>query len=126
MGTIIHDPSCIKCALLEIEQMKSASEVEVACHPEGGLCFSCNDASLSYDAYLDNQPSILNEFFCKEEKAWKFNRNLILRAGRPLNYANKLFMRMNANGIICIQHLINDDDENPLFIDCFIQPLEIL
>lgn len=46
MGAII-EPSAIKCALSEIESMKSASEVEIACHPEGGICFSCNDSSLS-------------------------------------------------------------------------------
>ena len=35
-------------------------------------------------------------------------------------------MRITTEGIICLQHLINDDAESPLFIDCFIHPLEVL
>lgn len=35
-------------------------------------------------------------------------------------------MRITTEGIICLQHLINDDPESPLFIDCFIHPLEVI
>lgn len=45
MGAIIT-PSGLRCALSDIESMKTAMEVEIACHPEGGLCFSCNDSSV--------------------------------------------------------------------------------
>lgn len=125
MGTII-DPAAMKCALSDVEGMKTASEVEIACHPEGGLCFSCSDVSLSYDGYLDNSPSILTGFHCKEERSWKYSRQLILRCGKPLTIAKKVYMRINSNGVICIQHLINDDEEHPLFIDCFVHPLEFI
>lgn len=125
MGAIIHPPA-IKCAFSEIESMKAAVEIEIACHPEGGLCFSCNDTSLTYDGYLDNIPVILSEFHCKAERSFKYNRQLLLRCGKPLGMANKVFMRMNQDGVICIQHLINENEEYPLFIDCFVHPLEYI
>ena len=79
-----------------------------------------------YDGYLDNVNSVLLEFHCKEEKSWKYNRQLILRCGKPIGLARKVFMRINANGVICMQHLINDDSEHPLFVDCFVHPLEYI
>ena len=45
MGAIIT-PSALRCALSDIEVMKAATEVEIACHPEGGLCISCDDSSV--------------------------------------------------------------------------------
>ena len=114
--------------------MKSASEVEIACHPEGGLCVSCTDSLVSYvyiyiilnryDGFLDNVGSILSAFYCKEEKSWKYSKQLLLRCGKPLSLALKVFLRINNNGIICIQHLLNDDAEVQLFIDCFLHPME--
>lgn len=79
-----------------------------------------------YDGYLDNISSLLLEFHCREEKSWKYNRQLLLRCGRPLSLSTKVFMRITTEGIICLQHLINDDPESPLFIDCFIHPLEVI
>lgn len=78
----------------------------------------------SYDGYLDNHSSVLSEFHCKGEKSWKYNRQLFLRCGKPLSLSCKTFIRVNANGIVCIQHLINDDAESPLFVDCFLHPLD--
>lgn len=84
----------------------------------------CRMISTRYDGFLDNVSSILAEFYCKEEKSWKYNRQHLLRCGKPLSLALKVFLRINNNGIICIQHLLNDDAEVQLFIDCFLHPLE--
>lgn len=80
--------------------------------------------STRYDGFLDNVSSILAEFYCKEEKSWKYSKQHLLRCGKPLSLALKVFLRINNNGIICIQHLLNDDAEVQLFIDCFLHPLE--
>ena len=125
MGAIIT-PAAMKCAFSEIENMKLASEIEIACHPEGGLCFSCNDTLMTYDGYLDILPTVLTEFYCKQERSWKYNRSLIIRCVKPLSLARKVFMRINQDGVVCIQHLINDDEDHPLFIDCFVHPLEYI
>lgn len=73
---------------------------------------------------MDNIGSILSEFYCKEEKSWKYSRALALRCTKPLSLALKSFLRINVDGIICLQHLLNDDAETHLYIDCFIHPLE--
>ena len=72
---------------------------------------------------MDNIGSILSEFYCKEEKSWKYSRSLALRCTKPLSLALKSFLRINVDGIICLQHLLNDDAETHLYIDCFIHPL---
>ena len=55
-----------------------------------------------------------------------YNRILFLRCGKALNNAVKTFIRVNTRGIVCIQHLLNDDAESPLFVDCFLHPLETI
>ena len=77
-----------------------------------------------YDGFLDNVGSILSEFYCKEERSWKYSRSLLLRCGKPLSLAMKTFLRVNVDGVICIQHLLNDDAEAHLYIDCFLHPLD--
>ena len=47
--------------------------------------------------------SVLLEFHCKEEKSWKYNRQLILRCGKPIGLARKVFMRINANGVVSFE-----------------------
>ena len=47
MGAIV-DPVAMRCVLSEVDNMKTAVEVEIACHPEGGICISCTDSLITY------------------------------------------------------------------------------
>lgn len=82
--------------------------------------------NFSFDGFLDNVSSVLSEFSCKAEKSWMYNRVLFLRCGKALANSMKSFVRVNARGIVCMQHLLNDDAESPLFVDCFLHPLETI
>jgi len=117
---IIDGPQ-LREAFCMLQEMSGAASVSILLSPEAPFFrIKTHGQVLSCSVDFPKGPESLQEIKCKEAKECTYRLSLLQQAGKALLNADKTNIRMNANGSLALQHIINAGENKQTHVDYYI------
>mmetsp|Transcript_6968 Transcript_6968/g.20368 ORF Transcript_6968/g.20368 Transcript_6968/m.20368 type:complete len:280 (-) Transcript_6968:395-1234(-) len=93
--------------IAELGEIPGAGQATVSVSPESPpLQFSTQGTFGYCDLELHKNNSTFLHVECEAEQRWQYNLTALLKSMRALQHAKDTFVRVNAEGILCVQHQV--------------------
>ena len=105
---VIFRSEVLREELVEITDVLGASTVQVTLSRERQLCsFTSQGIHGSCTVEIPKSSSALISFECSASLSWRFAMSPITLSLRPLSIASESCLRLNAQGVLCLQHQVS-------------------
>ena len=128
VGSVIFKSEVLREELLEVIDVLGASTVKIQLSKDDQRCF-LSSQGIHGSCVLDipKASSALISFDCSVSCEWRYAINPITLSLRPLAIASESCLRVNAEGILCLQHQVSlAEGTQSSFIDFLLLPDVIL
>lgn len=137
VGRCIMQSTPLHDAFAELYDLPSAASVTIALYgrSQKGLSLRATSESGSCEIAFGARSSAFLEFFCAaqgdggdggdgagDECAATFHVAVLQQAFKALAHSNETFLRMNADGFLSVQHMVESGTGEKAFVDALISP----
>lgn len=126
--SVIFKSEILREELMEVIEVVGASTVQIQLSQEDHLCsFASEGIHGSCVVDIPSISSTLISFDCSASCQWRYAISPITLSMRPLAIASESCLRVNAEGILCLQHQVSlSEGTLSAFIDFLLLPDVIL
>lgn len=111
----------LRDALTELLDLPGASTVGIALMPQAPfLRLSTLGQAGCCDIDFSNPEEAFTDFVCPHNFRFDYRLGLLVQAVKPLSEAEKTRIRINADGMLALQHLIRLPDKDKIFVECML------
>lgn len=108
-------------ALAEISEFPGAATVRMLMSPSAPYFrLSTHGQSGSCEIDFPQGDESFVQFICHERYEFDYRLSLLKQAGKVLHHAKKTYLRMNAEGMLSIQHMIEHPSGKKSYVDYFV------
>ncbi|KAK8814184.1 hypothetical protein WA158_008046 [Blastocystis sp. Blastoise] len=119
----ILESSTLDCGVSDIYRIKDGKSIGIQ-FTENGLNILSDDSLFAKcTIFFKSDNSGIISYSSENDHIYRYNREFFLRCMNTLSISLRSYIRINQEGMMCIQHMIGDDTNN-LYTDFFLLPLQ--
>jgi cell cycle checkpoint protein len=120
---LILPADIIKIAFQELDDTCDTIQFKVS-QSSPNLEFSAVGLAGESRILFSNNPIVMDSFYCETDCSFQYSFKMVQSSFKALILATKVNIRINEQGLLCLQYLLPFSDRDSFFLDVYIIPLK--